>query len=190
MWHSRTEIKHCGATGLQIIFSRWKKLNIIYVVSFFLVKRKCRNGQLLLLVLISITVQLYRKWMKICSCCIQIRAARDTCRVIFYWVFGVWTFWGLFLHLLSDVGIFLSEDWNKPPASVSFCVHRKKGYFRLSIHFSFFNKENKVICRQRLNLAAEQLDSRGSHMFRTLWLPAVCLEFVSMATDQTVWLQP
>lgn len=26
-------------------------------------------------------------------------------------------------------------------------------------------------------------------MFRTLRAPAVCLELVSMATDQTVWLQ-
>lgn len=30
---------------------------------------------------------------------------------------------------------------------------------------------------------------RDSHMFRTLRAPAVCLELVSMATDQTVWLQ-
>lgn len=51
--------------------------------------------------------------------------------------------------------------------------------------------------QQQNNLSAETESSSSarlpamtdSHVLATLRLPAVCLKFVSMATDQTVWLQ-
>lgn len=110
--------------------------------------------------------------------------------------FTLTLFLGLF-NALFHVDVFnvekcVTELWNKLHKllfmeNFKWILHRNITVLRMY-------KSRQIICQERANVTARLnwacLSAiRASYMLRNVRLPAVCLKFISMTTDQSVWLQ-